>query len=58
MTTQEFQINEKAILKSMAKNEIITKIEADKMVQEGSLIWVDSYTRDDGTKVKGYYRRK
>ena len=24
----------------------------------GDLIWVDDYTRHDGTPVKGYYRRK
>lgn len=26
--------------------------------QTGDLIWVESYTREDGTKVCGYYRRK
>ena len=26
--------------------------------QTGDLIWVNSYNRDDGTKVCGYYRRK
>ena len=25
---------------------------------EGSLVWVDSYTRDDGTFVRGHYRKK
>lgn len=25
---------------------------------KGELIWVNDYTRDDGTPVKGYYRRK
>ena len=33
-------------------------IEADEKVKTGDLIWVNSYTRDDGTKVCGYYRRK
>ena len=30
----------------------------DKRVQRGELIYVDNYTRSDGTKVNGYYRRK
>ena len=32
--------------------------EADEKVKTGDLIWVNSYNRDDGTKVCGYYRRK
>ena len=31
---------------------------ADEKVKTGDLIWVNSYTRDDGTKVCGYYRKK
>ena len=31
---------------------------ADEQVKTGDLIWVNSYNRDDGTKVCGYYRRK
>lgn len=27
-------------------------------MQNGNLIWVDEYVRDDGTKVKGHYRAK
>ena len=30
----------------------------DKRVQKGELIYVDDYTRSDGTKVSGYYRRR
>ena len=30
----------------------------DKRVQSGELIYVDNYTRSDGTRVNGYYRRK
>ena len=37
---------------------IPTKEELDKKVQSGSLIYVDNYTRSDGVKVNGYYRRK
>ena len=37
---------------------IPTKADLDKKVQSGELIYVDNYTRSDGTKVQGYYRRK
>ncbi len=30
----------------------------DKRVQKGELIYIDDYTRSDGTKVRGYYRRR
>lgn len=30
----------------------------DKRVKSGDLIYVDNYTRADGTKIQGYYRRK
>ena len=30
----------------------------DRRVQSGELIYVEEYTRSDGTKVSGYYRRK
>ena len=39
-------------------NEHYTKEELDNGVQSGGLIYVKSYTRSDGTKVSGYYRRK
>ena len=32
--------------------------QADEKVKIGDLIWVEGYTREDGTKVCGYYRRK
>ena len=32
--------------------------EAKEKVKSGELIYVDSYTRSDGTKVSGYYRRR
>ena len=34
-----------------------TKEELDKRVHVGELIYVEEYTRSDGTKVSGYYRR-
>lgn len=37
---------------------IPNKFQAEQEVKVGNLIWVNSYTRDDGTEVNGYYRRK
>ena len=34
------------------------KAELDKKVQSGELIYVNEYTKADGTKVSGYYRRQ
>ena len=36
--------------------ELPTKDELDKRVASESLIYVEDYTRSDGTKVSGYYR--
>ena len=33
-----------------------TKEELDKRTRIGELIYVEDYTRSDGTKVSGYYR--
>lgn len=30
----------------------------NKKIRAGELIYVDNYTRSDGTKVNGYYRRR
>lgn len=38
--------------------EIPTKENLDKRVQSGELIFVENYTRGNGTKVHGYYRRR
>jgi len=32
--------------------------EAKEKVKSGELIYVESYTKQDGTKVSGYYRRR
>ena len=34
-----------------------SKKELDEALKLGGLIYVDSYTRSDGTEVSGYYRR-
>ena len=33
-----------------------TKAELDKRTRIGELVYVEEYTRSDGTKVSGYYR--
>lgn len=38
------------------KNPMPTKKEVDKRTRIGELIYVEKYTRSDGTKVSGYYR--
>ena len=38
------------------KNRMPTKKEVDKRTRIGELIYVEEYTRSDGTKVSGYYR--
>lgn len=58
MSTKEFIQNEKAIDKQLSSMGIPLEFEADEAVQNGTMIWVDSYTRDDGTEVSGYYRRR
>ena len=35
-----------------------TKADLDMQVESGNLIYVENYTRSDGVKVSGYYRRK
>ena len=37
---------------------IMSQREAEQRFNNGELIWVDDYFRDDGTHVSGYYRRK
>ena len=58
LSTKDFQKYEKHINNQLKNYGIPRNIEADEKVKTGDLIWVNSYTRDDGTKVCGYYRRK
>ena len=58
MTTSEFSKNEKNIFKQLKNYGIPKNIEAEERVKTGDLIYVNSYTRDDGTEVNGYYRHK
>lgn len=47
-----------AYIKQFSSNKSMpSKEELDKKVHIGNLIYVEDYTRSDGTKVSGYYRR-
>ena len=50
--------NLKDINQQLKLGNIMSKAQSDEKVKTGDLIWVNSYTRDDGTKVCGYYRKK
>ena len=58
MTTSDFSKNEKNIFKQLKNYGIPRYIEAEEKVKSGDFIYVNSYIRDDGTEVSGYYRRK
>ena len=58
MSSNEFLENEDYINMQMKEMGIPNNFEAKKELNNGSMIWVDDYKRDDGTQVKGYYRRR
>ena len=58
MSTDEYQEKENHILRQIKNIGMLTDKEAKNKLQTGDLIWVNSYVRDDGTEVKGYYRHK
>ncbi|MDD3593901.1 MAG: hypothetical protein PHX18_04660 [Candidatus Gastranaerophilales bacterium] len=58
MPKEEFLQNRQRILEDFANKKILSEENAKKEVQSGNLVWVNSYTRADGTKVRGYYRSK
>ena len=58
MNNEEFLRNEKFIHQQIKIGNVMSKSEAEQGVKSGNLIWVHSYTHDDGTEVHGYYRRK
>ncbi len=58
LSSAEFSAVEHIINNQLENNRFLSKKDADAQVQDGNLIWVDEYVRDDGTKVKGHYREK
>jgi hypothetical protein len=55
MSTDEFRRNEKAINKQMKEKGVPSNADATEKVKSDGMIWVGTYTRADGTEVKGYY---
>lgn len=58
MSTDEYQEKESYILNQIKNIGMLSDKEAKNKLKTGDLIWVNSYVRDDGTEVKGYYRHK
>jgi len=58
MNPKEYNENENFIRQLLEFGNIMPEAAAKEKVRLGELIWVNAYTRDDGTEVKGYYRRK
>lgn len=58
MSKNEFLENEKYIMNQVKNQCVMPQWQAEDLFRSGNLIWVNGYTRDDGTEVKGYYRRK
>ena len=58
MTSEEFTRLENFINQQLAAGKVMPEAQAKQQVQAGNLIFVNSYTRSDGTEVKGYYRSR
>jgi len=58
LSTDNFQKFENYIYKQLNEFGIPREYQARNMVSNGDLIWINDYKRNDGTPVKGYYRRK
>ena len=56
MSTDEYLKNEKAIDFQLKTIGIPSQVQANQAVQSGGMIYVQPYTRADGTGVRGYYR--
>ena len=58
MSSDEFARLENFINQQLASGKVMPEAQAKQQVQSGNLVYVNSYTRSDGTKVNGYYRSK
>ena len=56
MSSDEYLKNEKAIDFQLKTIGIPSQAQANEAVQNGGMIYIQPYTRSDGTEVKGYYR--
>ncbi len=58
MSSEEYSRLENFIDQQVAAGKVMPEAQAQQQVQTGNLIYVNSYTRSDGTEVKGYYRSR
>lgn len=58
MSSDEYLRLENFINQQVVAGKVMPEAQAKQQVQAGNLIYINSYTRSDGTKVKGYYRNK
>ena len=58
MSSDEFARLENFINQQLAAGKVMPEVQAKQQVQTGNLIYVNSYTRSDGTEVRGYYRSR
>ena len=58
LSTNDFSNYEKYINNQLETYGVPRDYQAQQDVINGVLIWVDKYTRSDGTEVSGYYRHK
>ena len=58
MSQDEYSRLENFINQQVAAGKVMPEAQAKQQVQAGNLIYVNPYTRSDGTEVKGYYRSK
>lgn len=58
MSQDEYSRLESFINQQVAAGKVMPEAQAKQQVQAGNLIYVNSYTRSDGTEVKGYYRSR
>ena len=56
MSTDEYLKNEPMIMQQLKTIGIPSQVQANQAVQSGGMIYIQAYTRTDGTEVKGYYR--
>ncbi len=58
MSQDEYSRLESFINQQVAAGKVMPEAQAKQQVHAGNLIYVNSYTRSDGTEVKGYYRSR
>ncbi len=58
MPQDEYSRLENFINQQVVEGKVMPESQAKQQVQAGNLIYVNPYTRSDGTEVKGYYRSR